>query len=74
MNEESKYIILNNKFYIIDMNLIFPQNNYPPKEANEEVKDAPIKKKNEEKSPNQLSLKEEENILMEFLQRKKNGN
>ena len=70
-DEESKYIILNNKFYIIDMNPIFPQNNLCPKEPSEEIKDEPIKEKKEENSPNQLSLKEGENILKEFLQRKK---
>ena len=54
------------------MNPIFPQNNCPPKEPNEEVKDdAPIKGKKEENSFNQLSLKEGKNILMEFLKRKK---
>ena len=58
----------------IDRNSIFPQNNCPPKEPNEGVKDAPIKEKKEEKSPKQISLKEGENILMDFLQRKKNGN
>ena len=55
----------------IDRNSIFPQNNCPPKEPNEGVKDAPIKEKKEEKSPKQISLKEGENILMDFLQRKK---
>ena len=46
-DEKSKYIILNNKFFIIDMNPIFPQNNCPPKEPNEETKDASIKEKKE---------------------------
>ena len=52
------------------MNPIFPQNNCPLKESSEEAKDAPIKENKEEKSHNQLSLKEGKNILMEFLQRK----
>ncbi len=52
------------------MNPIFPQNNCPPKEPNKETKDAPIKEKKEENSHNQLSLKEGNNILMEYLQRK----
>ena len=57
--KKSKYIILNNKFFILDMNQIFPQNNCLPKETNKETKDAPIKEKKEE---NQLSLKEGKNI------------
>ena len=70
-DEKSKYIILNNKFFIIDMNPIFPQNNCPPKEPNEETKDASIKEKKEEKSHNQLSLQEGNNLLIEFLQKKR---